>query len=906
MKFKKSLARVIPEVVAPITFLGSLAASFLVGNDIGNVYSMGLWGVCAASFIVSVIGAVIKIRSKKDGPAKDNGNAMSHDEYEQRIKTYLGKIKDKFKYLPLQSLDAKTADPGTPEKERLRMADVYIDMDTTAHFEIKSETETEKETMSFGEKTRPLTSVEAVAKSGCMVLKGGPGSGKSTFVNHLAYCLASEKLYPGQGWLGRLKQWPEGWSGMIPIPVALRDVAAWFGTVQPPERKIGMFQEYLKFWLKNMGVEDFYDDLITRLRNGQAILFLDGLDEIAVKKDVLTAIKGMCDDLPSVYPGPMLVTCRILSYDDPRWKLASEKWSVFELAKLSREKIDYFIRAWHDQLEKINGVNDEKQAAAKLIRAAGRDDLRKLAENPLLLTVMALVHTQKGELPDKRVLLYDAVVDLLLWKWEGAKLCEKDGGRITLRQLLGEAGASEIDLKRILWKLAFDMHGQVISNANGEAVADVSQGELIEALRDIHPDRRMGWAEKMVQIMQIRAGLLLEGSPGVYRFPHRTFQEYLAGRHLSLQADFTKTAIQLSEQGPFWREVILMAVGWLTHGEGRVEAALFLAGSLSPEHAPELDDEKGWRRVLLAGYCLNEIGFSSSACLRNMGPQIAGQVKKNLQRLVQGDRLEPKERADAGSFLGVMGWPDDLDAMIFIPEGEFIMGSSEDEVERLKTQNSVSAWEKYLDSETPRRSVFATDFSIGKYPVTNRQYAEFIASTDHEPPDHWKGKKSPVEWLTHPVVNVSWYDARQYCDWLSREKGREFRLPSETEWEKAARGVNGWVYPWGDDFDPERCNMSNTGIHSTSPVGIFNLGKSPYGCLDMSGNVLEWCATKWREGDQGDEKEMDENPEGDEPRVLRGGGFWNDAALVRCAFRFRYYPFNRYHNLGFRVVSPGP
>jgi len=894
MKSKKNLTWMIPEVVAPITFLGSLAISLASGNNISKTHSILLWGLCAASFIVAVIGAVIKIRRKKDDPPQDP--LLSHDQYEENLKKYLNEIIKKFKYLPLRSVDTKSADPDTPEKERLQMADVYIDMDTTTQIEI----ETEKDAIQLREKKRPITSMEALHKNSRMVLTGGPGSGKSTFVNHLAYCLASEKISPGKNWLGRVKQCPVSWSDMIPVPVALRDVAAWFGRVQPPERRIGMFEEYLKFWLKNMGLEDFQDALLARLRNGEAILFLDGLDEIAVKEDILEAIKEMCDHLPSAYPGPMLVTCRVLSYEDPRWQLASKTWAVFQLAKLDEEKINYFITAWHHQLEDIHVVGDADQASEKLMRAVKRPDLREFATNPLLLTVMALVHTQKGELPDARVLLYEAVVELLLWKWEGIKLQEADGGQATLHQLLREAGAREIDLKKVLWKLAFDVHGKEASKTDDEVAADISQSELIESLRELHPERSLDWSEKVVGIMQVRAGLLVEGISGTYSFPHRTFQEYLAGRHLSLQPDFADKVIQLSEQGAFWREAILMAVGCLTH-EGRVDTAFFLAGELSPATAIPLDDENGWRQALLAGYCLNEIGFSSPACRKGMGQQITTQVKGNLQTLVSTDRIEPKERAVAGSFLGAMGgWPDDLDAMVFVPEGEFIMGSSAAEVEPLKEQNSV--WEEEFDSETPVRSVFSNDFSIGKYLVTNSQYAEFVASTDHRPPEHWKGRKPPVEWLTHPVVEVSWHDANEYCRWLSEEKGREFRLPSEAEWEKAARGENGFIYPWGNEFDSGRCNMGDTGIRATSPVGIFNGGKSPYGCMDMSGNVMEWCGTKWMDGHGTHDEEMDEDVKGDDRRVLRGGGFWDSGAYVRCAFRDWYDPDS---DIGFRVVSPG-
>lgn len=154
------------------------------------------------------------------------------------------------------------------------------------------------------------------------------------------------------------------------------------------------------------------------------------------------------------------------------------------------------------------------------------------------------------------------------------------------------------------------------------------------------------------------------------------------------------------------------------------------------------------------------------------------------------------------------------------------------------------------------------------------------------------------------MVNVTWRDAMAYCQWLSQQTGEEHRLPTEAEWEKAARGdQDARPYPWGWGFDPHKCNTYETGIGGTSPVGMFPAGASPYGCLDMSGNVWEWTMTKWT--DDYANYRPDNRPEGDERRVLRGGSFLNSRLDVRCAYRYRNFPLIRNVNLGFRVVAPG-
>jgi len=238
--------------------------------------------------------------------------------------------------------------------------------------------------------------------------------------------------------------------------------------------------------------------------------------------------------------------------------------------------------------------------------------------------------------------------------------------------------------------------------------------------------------------------------------------------------------------------------------------------------------------------------------------------------------------------------------LIPIPAGEFLMGSDPE-------QDKQAAGD-----EQPQHKLCLPDYYMARTPVTNAQYLPFVQATFRQPPG-WKACRPPAGQEDHPVVTVNWEDAMAYSRWLAEMTGKPYRLPSEAEWEKAARGPEGRAYPWGDEWDEKRCNSLEGGKGGTSPVGWYSpAGDSPYGCADMAGNVWEWTRSLW--GDEWPEPDFKYpyHPEdgrenlkarGGVMRVLRGGSFDYSLKLVRCAFRNRMVPKPRhvYSNFGFRV-----
>lgn len=264
------------------------------------------------------------------------------------------------------------------------------------------------------------------------------------------------------------------------------------------------------------------------------------------------------------------------------------------------------------------------------------------------------------------------------------------------------------------------------------------------------------------------------------------------------------------------------------------------------------------------------------------------------------------------------------DGMAFIPGSEFLMGSPDDGLS--------------YDDEGPQRMVYVGSFLIDRHEVTNALYQQFVVATGHPPPRHQKSEftlwvdETPLPGSEqHPVVNVSWEDAVAYCKWQSK------RLPTEAEWEKAARGLDGHRYPWGNDWDLMRANSASywaghtiefkdgkewkafwitgdgarisherglKGEILTMPVGSFPDGASPYGLLDMAGNVSEWVQDWYEPYSYLNASLSDpQGPNGQLLKVVRGGSWLKPARNLRASDRDYGYPADRASGIGFRCAK---
>lgn len=257
-------------------------------------------------------------------------------------------------------------------------------------------------------------------------------------------------------------------------------------------------------------------------------------------------------------------------------------------------------------------------------------------------------------------------------------------------------------------------------------------------------------------------------------------------------------------------------------------------------------------------------------------------MTEELIRRMQDKDADGKQRREAGLILGKVGWlPPDLDDFVRIEKGSFFYG------------------------DPPEQRKIAADFAIAKYPVTNAQFKAFIEAGGYDNPDYWdeagkawlaqSKRKAPRFWNDEqwnnpifPVVGVSWHEAQAYCRWYSATRNEPVRLATEEEWERAARGKDGRIYPWGKDFDKRYANTKESGVNGTTAVCTYPEGKSVSKVWDMSGNVFEWTGKPWDT-----EKSS---------YVLRGGSYWTEAGYARCAVRDGGHPVVDGDSIGLRLV----
>ena len=755
----------------------------------------------------------------------------------------------------------------------VQLLEVYIPLETANP---RHKAEMERISKARGEKSRlemkdelgeeanlkePATiDIEALmGRLDCMLLRGQAGMGKTTLIKHLAYTITQDSSHPSL-------------RGYLPIIVFFKDLWPIYSAELQKSRKKVTFEPLLETYLKRSKCPLSCKLISQYLSQGKALFLFDGLDEIP---------EEIRDDLVDLIAEFQFAnkTNRFLLTGRPHGIAGrpNERFGDYlrDIDYLDDSKSNDFIRKWFRAVSgQATGLADV--TAEDMISAIQlHEHIAVFTQNPLLLTAVCVLYLVGKRIPEHRADLYNRIVENLLW-----------------RRFHDPAEPDKVnEVQEYLMLLAFEM--QKKNRKTFEATDAKNMLKEIIPMKAGENERvYLREINNLFNEIEPNCGLLNRLSGGELELTHLTFQEFMAAKHLAyMDLDYTEFL-----ENEWWAETILLYAGLLSL-ESKKRSNDVVAEILNNEHQEETSKRRLW---LLGAKALRDFQLSR----RDEGT--VALAREKLYTLIESD-VGLEERFEAGDILGTLG---DLrikaDTMVPVKGGTFVRGSTEDDT-------------NYGD-ERPQREIYLDEFMIGKYPVTNEEFLQFVDDGGYDKTALWskegwqwreEGKISKSAYWhdrkwngpNFPVVGVSWYEAEAYTAWLSKITGYRYRLPTEAEWEKAARGTRGLTYPWGKDFDKNLCNSYESGLRLTTPVGLFPKGKSPYGCCDMAGNVWEWCSD-WYGGNYY-ANSPDRNPQGPSNgsiRVVRGGGWGRPAGICRSAYRAYRVPGSRRFNLVFRLV----
>ena len=788
-----------------------------------------------------------------------------------------------------------------------------------------------------GEKDIPLSQVLELGNR--LVIIGGPGSGKTTVLLHMAWALASSLLSgkpdPARSRLG-LKMEP----GDLPLPifVPLASFARYrkhLPADAPP--KSSTLAHFISYHLISKQADfDLPDDFFAQLLNQgrHVLLLLDGLDEVANDTE-RAEVRQAVDDLVAGRDAMrVVVTCRTVTYRRGRTAL-EEGFRQITVQPLDFEQHiapmvgQAYACIYPDDAvlrdDRVKDLLDGIQRLEADRRARMGQQAEVLVDSPLMVRLLLIVHFNNRTLPDERAELFDKAINALMQVDYGVE-----------EQVNTELSTDWKLFRDMAQHLAFHMHQQGCDQ--GREIEEPAARKALGQEADFKPriDDFLAQAR--------RRGGVLEERSGVYRFIHLAFQEFLVARYLrEVIGGEGRDAILafLSDRldDPWWREPVLLLAGYLAANAPK--SARELLSALG--NAGETPD---------AWFSAAELAGTASLEWRESGEATRAKCAQRILHLLddQGALTSsaPAIRALAGDALSALGDPrfdpgrfylpaDDLLGFVHIAaDPAFRIGTRKSDVERVA---EITGYElELLEAEINGAPTPAPDFYIARYPVTVAQFRAFVDATGSKievPHTLADPRRAPLgDPHSRPVWYVSLHEALAYCEWLNellatapvlegckaarlvREGSWQVSLPSELEWEKAARGgLDSAVFSWGDTPDPNRANYRESEIGDTSVVGCF--AANGFGLQDLIGNVWEWTRSLWGRDrqkpdfgypyDPSDEKREALDTGDDVLRVVRGGSWAHGRVSARCASRGASEPGYRDVYLGFRVVlRPAP
>jgi formylglycine-generating enzyme required for sulfatase activity len=782
------------------------------------------------------------------------------------------------KWLKLQCVEIERQGLGLKHGQSARLDNVYVPLTTSAGTGGEPKGEADLPRRAFGEREKPQLLLDLLDRQSLYV-SGAPGSGKSTFCRWATWLLCEGAMPPQPipAPEGYSENFPRTLDNRLPLSVRLREFWPYLPEI-PDCRELSskQLEDALRYWLEKKEPGGLtWDEVEAHLRYGSALLIFDGVDEVpAIRGEELRGSKprqmlvsGLIDAV-SQWTGAgnrVLITSRpyALEEEDVR-KLGILHAPLEDLREALQELL---VRRWFHILE-VSSETGADSARKMIADMRGRDELGTFAANPLLLTAMCVVYHEGRRLPQDKADLYARTVERVLFN--------------------RYPDPQAVDLVQArLSAIAYGMHtGEGLDEQRTIPLAEVTYGDMDRVLEGFRRQSRLS-EDELKNILDTRSdllsrsGLLISQGKDRAAFYHLSFQDYFAAKRLlDLEGGKLLEAFQLRAPVPEWRNALSFAFAVL-QAERRTQAISFLDRLMA---CVQPDSPLGLQVVVAD--CLEIVvgkGIRPDEKLREHFLQICLTA---IER-----EVTVRERMVLGLALGQLGDPrivSDLrqrEGYVEIPAGDYSIGGERKPYKLRKP------------------------FLLARYPVTNRQYRLFVEDEQgYENPKWWsdEGKRwlkksrvsEPALWsnskwngANQPVVGISFWEAEAFCNSAGG------RLPTEQEWEAAARGPARLEYPWGNEWTDGIANSREAGLRVTSPVGLFPRSRSKtLGLEDMAGNVWEWTSSLYDPR----AKELGAS------RVLRGGGWFLDARDCRSACRYVAHPTYRYDRIGFRPARSLP
>jgi formylglycine-generating enzyme required for sulfatase activity len=938
------------------------AVQFLWGLDDATRGKINDWlGIVSgiAGILAGVVGGLLWLWNlgKAKPEASQSQQAVSIVDSNGLLTSYYQKLHKSCEKIDLSLVDVKFTEYARSVESSITLPVVYQEMDVLPCRSEKAEgDDAEGKMHAKGQERKPLIQATAEDKFRRVVVLGDPGSGKSMFMDNLAWHVAGSNINELD------ERLPKDFRYLPLVRVRLRAAAlVCKGNGFDAD---ALFQAMQREVVALVGEDDgkhAWQALKAPLLE-RGIILLDGLDEVpeadGMRTDMLDAIDALAKQLGQ--QARLIITSRPYVFED-KHRYWLDAFACLEIQPMDNGQVEQFINNWYRLLRESRGRSEAlamTNAHELFVELQDRDYLLDPARRPLILTLLTSLHFSREVLPHSRAELYQEAVALMLERW--TQRIYRENREYPLDEFERKALAeSDVTRKIALQKLALDA-----TRNKTLQIPDVRIKGLFSDFLSADCN-----ANNLLDFIRYRSGVLKPGQGNNFEFYHRSFQDYLAALDIT-EMDNWQDEIDslLREEGrDWWGEVFLLLVSAKVAGNSKPDAVALLLRYV-PEtisYADYLEEE--WQLLFLAARATIEQQKPLQGYASNQYAKLRESLTRHLQHLVEGEyQLPVALRAEAGRLLGELGDPRPGVGVIragehkglpdihweSIPAGGFTMGFADDEAKQ--------AWEK---TSTPQHQVKLPGFQISRYPVTNAQFRCFVEAGGYQDERYWLEPKAALEWLrgskadlsllddnpnvkknyedwlagektrrhpwfweqrkwnnpNHPVVGVSWYEALAFCNWLNATeafKGGKVRLPTEAEWEYAARGSQNLRFAWGNEADARLGNYADTQLGRTSSVGLFPPGAAfpedeDVLLYDTTGNVWEWTSSQWgkksakpnftyakwtKQGAQRD------NLNEHSLRIIRGGSWYDTSDYVRCAIRSWVHPLNRDFNIGFRVV----